>query len=52
MQRHGVDYMDTYAPVRYKSICMLLAIAAVDKLDMLQFDVKTAFLYGTLEENI
>ena len=31
---------------------MLLAMAAAEKLEMLQFDIKTAFLYGTLEEDI
>lgn len=52
-QRQGIDYMETYAPVvRYESICMLLAMAAAENLDILQFDVKTAFLYGTLEEDI
>lgn len=53
LQRQGVDYIETYAPVvRYKSIRMLLAMAATEKLDMLQFDVKTAFLYGSLQEDI
>lgn len=52
-QRQGIDYMETYAPVvRYESIRMLLAMAAAENLDTLQFDVKTAFLYGTLEEDI
>jgi hypothetical protein len=53
MQRHGIDYINTHAPVvRYESIRMLLAMAAAEKLDMLQFDVTTAFLYGTLEKDI
>jgi len=51
-QRFGDDYTDTYAPVvRYESIRMLLAMAAAEGLEMLQFDIKTAFLY-TLEEDI
>jgi len=52
-QRYGVDYVDTYAPVvRYDSIRTLLAMSTVEKLEIFQFDVKTAFLYGDLKEEI
>lgn len=52
-QREGIDYQETYAPVvRYESIRILLAIAVEEDLEIAQFDVKTAFLYGELEETI
>ena len=52
-QREGLDYFDTYSPVtRITSIRMLIAIAAVYKLEIHQMDVKTAFLNGNLEEEI
>lgn len=53
VQRQGIDYFDTFAPVvRYESIRMLLAIAAKEDYEIAQFDVKTAFLYGSLKEII
>jgi len=53
IQQQGVDYTETYAPVvRYESIRMLLTMAATENFDIMQFDVKTAFLYGTLKEDI
>lgn len=52
-QQHGIDYEETFSPVvRYDSIRTLFAIAAAKKLKMRQFDVKTAFLNGDLEENV
>ena len=53
MQRPGIDYEDAFAPlVRYQSFRMFFVVAVHENLDMLQFDIKTAFLYGTLEEEI
>lgn len=53
LQRYGMDYCDTFAPVvRYDSIRVLLALAMQQDFEMLQFDVRTAFLYGELEETI
>lgn len=52
-QRSGIDYFDTFSPVaRYDSIRAILAITARFKMYLVQFDVKTAFLYGNLEEEI
>jgi hypothetical protein len=49
-QRHGVDYLETYAPVcKFKSIRTLMAIAASKKYQITQDDVKTAFLHSDLE---
>ena len=52
-QVYGQDYFETYAPVaRLTSIRILLAIAARHRLQAHQMDVKTAFLYGDLNEEI
>jgi hypothetical protein len=49
-QRKGVDFDETFSPVAsYSSVRMLLAIAASKGLDVLQYDVKTAFLHGDID---
>lgn len=52
-QTKGLDYTETFSPtVRYDSIRVLLSEAAQHNLEMVQFDVKTAFLYGNIQEDI
>lgn len=52
-QREGIDFTETFAPVvRYESIRTIIAVAAVEDLEMCQFDITTAFLYGDLQEEI
>ena len=52
-QRFGVDYDETFSPVvRFSSIRALLAVAVVNDMLVHQMDVVTAFLNGTLEEEI
>lgn len=52
-QQHGVDYLETFAPVsRHETIRLLLAVAAQRKWELFQLDVKSAFLNGKLEEEI
>lgn len=52
-QPEGIDYTEIYAPVvRYESIQTLLAMAAINQMKIGQFDIKTDFLNGTLEEDI
>jgi hypothetical protein len=52
-QVEGVDFFETYAPVvRADTIRTLLATANAKDWAMQQFDVKTAFLYGPLEEEV
>lgn len=52
-QRHGIDYMETYSPVvdaitfRY-----LISLVVREKLDMRLMDVVTAYLYGSLDNEI
>ena len=52
-QKYGVDFQETFAPVaKLKSIRMLTAIAASLGLNMYQDDVPSAFLKGTLSEEL
>lgn len=52
-QQFGVNYSETFSPVvRYSSIRAILAIAAARNMKLFQFDVKTAFLYGDLKEDV
>ena len=49
----GVDFFNTYAPITHlTSVQMLLAIANARRLGLEQLDVKTAYLYGDLNETI
>ena len=53
MQREGVDFNDTYAPVsKHTTLRTLLSLVAALDLELRQLDVKTAFLNGELEEDI
>ena len=52
-QQYGVDYDETYSPVvRFSSVRVLLAFAMDNDLLVHQMDVVSAFLNGTLEEEI
>jgi hypothetical protein len=52
-QVYGQDYFETYVLVAcLASIQTLLALAAKYQLEIQQIDVKTAFLYGDLDEKI
>ena len=53
LQREVIDFEETFSPVvRYDSLRVLLAMIAAENLEVMQFDVQTAFLYGELEETI
>jgi Reverse transcriptase (RNA-dependent DNA polymerase) len=52
-QKHGIDYHETFAAVaRNTSYRTILALSALLGLEVFQFDIKTAFLNGSLEEVI
>ncbi len=52
-QTFGVDYNETFAPVaKFVSICCILALAAIEDMEIHQMDVKIAFFNGDLEEEI
>ena len=53
LQRYGVDYEETYAPVaRYPSVRAIVALAAHHDWELHQMDVRSAYLHGELEEDI
>lgn len=53
MQEADLDYKETFSPVvRYDSLRVLLAQITAEDLEMVSFDVCTAFQYGELEERI
>lgn len=52
-QKKGLDFTETFSPVvRYDSLHVLLALVTEKDLELVQFDVRTAFLYGELTEDI
>ena len=52
-QVQGIDYEETFSPVsRYESIRYILAHTALLDWEIEAMDVKTAFLYGELKEEI
>ena len=53
LQIKGIDFNDTFSPVvRYDSIRLLLALAIINTMNIQQFDVNTAFLHGSLDEEV
>jgi hypothetical protein len=53
MQREGVDFTETFAPVsKYSSTRAVLAVAAAEGWEVQRLDVKTAFLQGRLQEQV
>ena len=52
-QKYGIDYEETFSPVvRFSSIRALLAFVVENDMLIHQMDVVTAFLNGSLEEEI
>ena len=52
-QRYGLDYQETFAPVvKHSALRVVLAIVAALDLETVQLDVKTAFLNGSLDEEM
>nr|GFC05270.1 copia protein [Tanacetum cinerariifolium] len=52
-QEKGIDYEEVFAPVeRIEAIRLFLAYASFMGFMVYQMDVKSAFLYGTIEEEV
>nr|GEW48415.1 uncharacterized mitochondrial protein AtMg00810-like [Tanacetum cinerariifolium] len=53
VQKEGVDFEESFAPVaRLEAVRLFIAYAAHKSLTIYQMDVKTAFLYGPLKEEV
>ena len=52
-QRPGVDYNESFSLVMcLESLCTMLAIAAIRDYDIIQFNIMSAYLHGTLKEEL
>jgi len=52
-QQYGIDYTEVFAPVAHlDTIRIILSIAAQHGWTVFQLDVKSAFLYGELNEDV
>ncbi|GKA18403.1 putative reverse transcriptase domain-containing protein [Tanacetum coccineum] len=52
-QEEGIDYDEVFAPVaRIKAIRLFLAYASFKDIIVYQMDVKSAFMYGKIEEEV
>ena len=52
-QKHGVDYDEIFVPITcLDTICLILDLSAQNQWKVLQMDVKSAFLNGSLEEEV
>ncbi|GJW48403.1 retrovirus-related pol polyprotein from transposon TNT 1-94 [Tanacetum coccineum] len=52
-QEEGIDYVEVFAPVaRIEAIRLFLVYASFKDFMMYQMDVKSAFLYGKIEEEV
>ena len=52
-QKQGIDFTETFAPTMHiKTARVLLSLAARHGLEVLQYDVSTAFLHASLKETV
>ena len=52
-QEYGVDFDEIFSPVvKMNTLCFMLGVVATENLELIQLDVKTAFLHGDLKEEL
>ena len=53
LQIPGIDFDETFSPVaHFETVRLLLAVSALEDWEIKVLDVKTAFLYGSLDEEL
>ena len=52
-QQHGVDFDEIFSPVvKMTTLQIVLGLVAIEDMELVQMDVKIAFLHGDLEEDV
>lgn len=52
-QTHGLDFFQTFAPVAKMTLVrLILVVVAIQKWDLNQLDIQSAFLHGDLHEEV
>jgi hypothetical protein len=52
-QHYGMDYEEIFAPVPHsESVKVVLSECAVQNMEVMQFDISTAFLYADLDKEV
>jgi len=52
-QTYGIDYEETFAPMaKMNTVRIILSLAVHFGWEIYQFDVKNAFLHGSLKEEV
>ena len=53
VQKQGIDFYVIFSPIAlYDTVSTLLVVATSKSIELKQFNLKTAFLYGELEEQV
>uniref|UniRef100_A0A803PA32 Reverse transcriptase Ty1/copia-type domain-containing protein n=1 Tax=Cannabis sativa TaxID=3483 RepID=A0A803PA32_CANSA len=52
-QQHGIDYVETFAPVaKFNTLKLLFALTAINNWELHQMEINNAFLHGDLNEDV
>ena len=52
-QQQGIDFEEVFSPVvKMTTLRTVLGLVAIEDMELVQMDVKTAFLHGDLDEDV